>query len=182
MEFTFTPTNSQSQLAIPFFEDARADFAPYYSSYAHGTRAEKVKAQVSAELSKLGAGIFSFQDGVFQSGKVKRHGYNIYFGYGGSRGLIRVAGLPLRSENPKKIEAVKVQALMNVKDWLKSALTNQVFSPGADTLIPFMLVDQTPGRERTVADFIAEQGQLPRLNPPPSNGHQELLTGEIIDG
>ena len=180
MDFKFTPTNNNmaADFKLPYFEDARADFAPYYTACANGTSPEKAKMQVSSELSKFGAGILSFQDGVFQAGKLKRYGYNIYFSYGGSRGLIRVAGLPIKfSPTPKKVEAVKIQALLNVRDWLKVALTSRTFSPGADSLIPFMLVDQTPGRERTVADFIAEQGNLPRLNPPP-NG-KDIIEGEF---
>ena len=30
MEFTFTPTGTQAKPAVPYIEDARADYAPYY--------------------------------------------------------------------------------------------------------------------------------------------------------
>jgi hypothetical protein len=182
MNFTFTPTSDfNAQLKVPYFEEARANFAPYYD-VRHKTLIQ-AQAEVSAELAKLGAGVQSFQDGIFQAGKTKRHGYNIRFNYGGGQGIIRVAGLPFHhDETPRKIERVKLQALLNVRDWLKAAITNRIFSPGADILIPFMLVDFTPGHERTVAEYIAEKGQLPQLNPPP-NGAQSLIEeGDIVDG
>jgi hypothetical protein len=176
VEFKFIPNPGVSEsLKVPYFEDARANFAPYYTAHGNGTKVPAAQNQLSAELSKLGAGVLSFQDGVFQIGSTRRHGYNIWFSYGSGRGVIRVAGLPVRySETPKKIEAVKVQALLNVRDWLKAAVTNRVFSPGSDILIPFMLVDHTPGRERTVSEFIAEQGHLPQIAAPE-------YVGEIID-
>lgn len=164
MQFTFVPSDmSQDSIKVPFFEDARADFAPYYTVYSHGKRPHDIKPEITAEFGKLGAGVFSFVDGVFQNGTTKRHGYNIHFMYGGGRGIIRIAGLPIKSKNEKKIEASKTQALCIVRDWLKSAVTNRVFSPGSDVLIPFMLVDQTPGQEKTVAEYIATMGTLPQL-------------------
>jgi hypothetical protein len=37
-----------------------------------------------------------------------------------------------------------------------------------------MLVDHTPGREKTVSEYIAEQGRLPQIAAPE-------YVGEIID-
>lgn len=163
MDFRFTPTGNQSNdLNIPNIEDARSDFAPYYTAYKNHT-VESAKTQVITELAKLGAGGILFQEGYFEHGKAKRHGYNVYFQYGRAKGVIRVAGLPIgKSATETKIKQVRVQALLNVRDWLKAAVTSRVFSPGGDALIPHMLVDG----QRTVADYIHAQGQLPQLNAP----------------
>jgi hypothetical protein len=164
--FTFTPTNTVSEFKVPYFEDARADFAPYYT--VKNKTIQQAQAEVANELGKLGAGVQSFQAGKFQIGKKTRYGFNIRFMYGGSQGIIRVAGLPMRSTvTKKKIEKVQIQALMNVRDWLKSAITSQTFSPGSDALIPYMLVDHTPGQEKTVADYIATMQSLPIANQRP---------------
>lgn len=160
MEFTFVPSDSHAEITVPCFEDARADYAPYYR-----TRKTIREAQfaVMDELVKLGASGVTFHEGHFMNGQVKRLGFQIRFSYGGGFGLIRAAGLPIRStETSAKKQTVQVQALLNVRDWLKASVTAQVFSPGSDPLIPFMLVDGS----HTVSDFIRQQGQLPQLNPP----------------
>jgi hypothetical protein len=163
-----------SELKIPYLEDARADFAPYYD--VRNKTISQAQAEVTEQLGRLGAGVLHFQEGEFQIGNKTRYGFNIRFMYGGSQGIIRVAGLPIRlSKTDKKIHRVKIQALMNVRDWLKSAVTSQVFSPGSDVLIPYMLVDQTPGHEKTVADHIAAMQSLPVYNPKPD---QVVLLGD----
>lgn len=175
MEFTFTPTDTGA-IDVPYLEDARAGFAPYYESRK---TVEQAKTEVITELAKLGAGGVMFQPGYFGAGKDKRYGYTISFGYGGGQGLIRVAGLPIKHQpTDKKIERVRLQALLNVRDWLKSAVTARVFSPGSNALIPFMIVARTDGRVYTVADYIQSVGNLPQLNPGPSS---EVFEGEIVD-
>lgn len=163
-EWNFEPnkTNMHGNIEIPFFEDARADFAPYYRSRS-GDVAD-AQSEVTAEMGKLGAGVYSFLPGIYTApdGR-KRHGYEIQFYFGGAQGIIRVACLPFSGEATQaKLTQARIQALKNVRDWLKSAVTAQVFSPGASMLIPFMLVDGT----HTVSDYIHSTGNLPRLNPP----------------
>lgn len=169
MGFQFTPDQHTPKLDIPFFEDARADFAPYYSSAKSAVQAQ---LEISTELGKLGSQPIGFIPGLFGSGNAKRYGYEIRFLYGGVSGVICAAGLPLRRESPKKIEQVRVQALLNVRDWLKAAVTARVFNPGSDVLIPYLLVDGV----RTIADYIADTGRLPRLNPPTN----EIVEGETV--
>lgn len=147
---------------VPYFEDARADFAPYYR--ARSGNVADAQAEVTAELGKLGAGVYSFLPGIYTApdGR-KRHGYEVQFYYGGGQGIIRVACLPFSGEATQaKLNQARIQALKNVRDWLKAAVTAQVFSPGSSILIPFMLVDG----KNTVADYLHSTGKLPRLNPP----------------
>lgn len=162
-DFHFTPTStSMSTINIPYFEDARADFAPYYD--VRNRTLSQAQSDIVVELSKLGAGYVLFEDGFFGMGKEIRHGYRITFMYGSAKGLIRAAGLPLKaSETERKLHQVKLQALMNVRDWLKATVTSMVFAPGSDILIPHLLVGDT---NMTIADHIASTGNIPRLNPP----------------
>lgn len=158
-DFTFIPTTKSTEIEVPYFEDARADFAPYYA--VRNKSLTQAQAEVTSELAKLGASVLMFQEGKFQSGRLFRHGYSIHFMFGGRPGLIRVAGLPIRmKETDIKVKQVKLQALYNVRDWLKTAITNRVFSPGSVALIPFMLADTTPGQERTVADMLMDGNMI----------------------
>lgn len=169
-EWTFTPTEDQmhaepGDVPVPYFEEARADWAPYYAS-------EKTEAQargeVSQALNRLGASGASFQSGYFTVAGMKRHGYNIRFYHRGVPCRIRVAGLPIKNkETSHKLERVRVQALLNVCDWLLAAVRAPVFAPGADALTPFMLVDEQ--RDLTIMDVTnsyIESGRLPHLPPP----------------
>jgi hypothetical protein len=176
--WNFTPTNEpkdrgESGILVPFIEDARADYAPYYSSDKSEPEA---KAEVSAELQKLGAVHVRFQPGFFTFNQQKRYGYNIRFLSRGAESVIRVAGLPMKAkETEVKINQVRVQALLNVRDWLKAAVTSQVFTPGASPLTPYMLVDG----QRTAVEVLeafAQSGQLPQLLPPSG----PTVEGEIV--
>ncbi len=175
-EFTFTPTEEHGAIQVPYLENARADFAPHYRSRK---TIQEAQTEVITELAKLGAGGVMFQEGYFGTGDARRYGYNITFSYGGGQGLIRVAGLPMRGQpTDVKVKQARLQALLNVRDWLKSAVTARVFSPGSDVLIPFMIVARNGGQVYTVADYIQSTGNLPQLNPGPS---AEVLEGEIVE-
>lgn len=174
MEFSFTPDQNTQQIDIPFFEDAREAFAPYYSVVRKGNGSAKViegQQHIAIEMGKLGALVTGFMPGVFGNGKEKRYGYEIRFMYGSIQGIIKVAGLPMKHENAEKKQAVMVQALWNVRDWLKGAVTQRVFSPGADVLIPFLLVDG----KHTVSEYIASKGKLPLLS-----AASNIVDGEFV--
>ena len=157
-DWTFTPTaevNSLTIVKVPFYEDATADTAPNYTS--RKTVAEAQSA-VLHEMAKLGAGSVYFQEGYFGT-EQPRHGYAVHFTLQGGPGVIRVAGMPIKhSATAKKVDAVRVQALLTVRDWLKASVTAQMFAPGNNVLYQHLLVDGT----RTVADMFAA-GNLPQL-------------------
>jgi len=54
-----------------------------------------------------------------------------------------------------------VQALLNVRDWLKATVTSMVFAPQSDILIPHLLV--SPDSDMTIADHIRSRGDIPQL-------------------
>jgi hypothetical protein len=150
--WTFKPEKQNTEIKAPFLEDARANIAPNYRSDA---TIQSAMAKVTAELEKLGAGVMDFQRGQFQIGEHNRHGYLIRFVLGGAIGVIRVAGLPIRSYTPAKETQARVQALLIVRDWLKAAVTAQVFNPDMHPLLPFLLLPDG----RTVAELV-NSGQL----------------------
>jgi hypothetical protein len=93
MSFDFTPTDEpQDKIEVPFFEDARSGFAPYYSSQKS---VQDAKSQVGVELAKLGATDWYFKDGFFGVDP-KRYGYEVKFVYMGFPGKLMVAGLPIK--------------------------------------------------------------------------------------
>jgi hypothetical protein len=179
--FQFTQTGVEGSNLTPYYEDAKTAYAPYYST---SKSVETAIKEIKAEMSKLGGFITQVAEGYFKDDQKRtRYGFTIRFNYVGQPGILRVAGLPLRRETARKAEQVKAQALLNVRDWLKAAYTAQVFNPGADTLMLYLLVDRT--NELTVADFIKREGNLPSLRP------METLTdalpapmemeGEVVD-
>jgi hypothetical protein len=75
--------------------------------------------------------------------------------------VIRVAGLPIKmTVTDTKKQAVLTQALLNVRDWLKTSLTQKVFSPGSSPLIGHLLVGDTG---KTLIEIMAETGRFPLL-------------------
>lgn len=163
MGFNFTPTESKEAKA-PYFEDARSDLAPYYN--VKEWTVSKAKAAITAEIGKLGGAVTAFHEGYFGDAP-RRHGYLIEFVLNGAPGRIQVAGLPIRKMTDVKLDKARVQALLNVRDWLKTAVTSMIFSPGNNPLIPHLL--NKGGK--TLAEFIAEQQDV----------SVPLLLGEIVE-
>lgn len=175
MNFAFTATKNGGGIRVPYIEDARADFAPYYD--IRNRTLAQAQTEVVNEIAKLGGGAVAFQEGYFGSDDAKRYGYVLTFNYHGSPGIIRVAGLPMKAKvTDAKIEKVRLQALLNVRDWLKAAVTAQVFSPGSEPLMQYLLVDG----EHTVADYIATGRGLPRMNALPAGSNVVDGTFEVV--
>ena len=104
--FVFTPDIQDNTIDIPFFENARADFAPYYA-VRKTTTLKSAESQVAEELAKLGGYVTGFHRGIYQIDAMERYGYEIRFMHGGTSGIIRIAGLPIHSKTEKKIELLK---------------------------------------------------------------------------
>jgi len=119
----------------------------------------KIQGEISEELAKLGGLVVGFMPGVYNVEGQQRHGFEIRFMLGNNPGVIRVAGLPMKSPTSNKKNAVLLQALAIVRDWLQSAVTARVFSPGFNPLVPHMLVQ---GTNQTIAEMIA-QNNTPML-------------------
>lgn len=160
MAFQFTPIQEHNQIAgAPYFEDARADFAPFYAT---DKAPEAVQKEIIKELAKLDGYGVQFVYGAYSEGKTKRHGYEVRFNFSGAPGKFRVAGLPMRSETPKKRERVLAQALCICREWIKSMVTTKVFMPGTEPLAQYLLVNS---QGDTITDWITRKGKLPELTP-----------------
>lgn len=172
-QFIRTDNTNGAGRKLPFFEDARADLAPYYSStLKHGAVVKKI----TTALAVLGGVLIEIQGGYYPYEKhYKRHGGVLVYQYGGRIGKIKYAGLPIRKPTENKIERSKVQALLNVHGWLVTAHTQQTFTPGAfaNPLILTLLVDG----EKTVVDFISQSGNLPQLA---AGGADDIIEGEFV--
>jgi hypothetical protein len=165
----FTPIKEDNTLEVPYFEDARADFAPFYRTRIN---LKELEGQVLGELAKLGAAGFLVA-GHFEIDGLTRCGYELRFSYMQGNGVIRVAGLPLRGKETKlKAEDVRKQALANLREWLKTAVTMQIFGDKGASLIPHMLVDG----KRTVAEVMLSTGYFPAL---PSG--ETIIDGEFVE-
>jgi hypothetical protein len=157
--FNFTPTEDMEYgIKVPYIEDARADFAPYYSS--RGT-IQEAQSEIIGAIIKMGGSGVIFREGFFGAAP-KRYGYVVEFQLGGAKARMQVAGLPMKHKETKaKKTQVLLQALLNLRDWLKAAVTAQVFSPGNNALIQFLLVDGN----RTIGEMLVQDRRLPNMNP-----------------
>lgn len=134
----FTQTSKEeNKIQIPYFEDARSNTAPYYSTQRN---IKDVQKEISAIIDELGGERIRFVEGYFGD-KPKRYGYVVNFIYADNPAQIVSAGLPMKSETPNKKQTVMTQAMLIVRDQLKAALTAQVFSPGSYPLMQYVLGD-----------------------------------------
>lgn len=141
--------------SVPFFEDSRSDLAPYYGSKRS---TQDVTQEILEILGNLGGRKVKITDGVFE-GELLRHGYVVEFVYAGETARVVAAGLPIRIETDAKIERVRLQALLIVKDQLKAALTAIVFSPGSYPLMQYVVNRDT---NLTIGEtFAASKNLLP---------------------
>lgn len=153
--FNFTETKKNDGLNVPCIENARADFAPYYApqNWSIG----KAKNAVTAEVGKLGGAITDFKEGYFGSEDNPRYGYVIEFVMNGAPGRIQVAGLPICNRlTEQKIEKVRIQALLNVRDWLKAGITSMIFSPGNNPLTQHLIGQGG----KTLAEMISAKADI----------------------
>jgi len=172
--FDFKPDDeTRATVSVPYFEDARASETPYYASRKS---LHEAKTEVVAAFARLGAGVTAFVTGVFLVDGLRRHGVAIYFTHhSGAQGVRYVAGIPIRSAPTEtKRERVLVQALLNVRDWLISAYTAQVFSPGSDPLISDLILESG----QTVGQYV-RSGQFKALPPPASEA--DVIEGEVVE-
>ncbi len=169
MSFQFTPIDQAAQQKrLPFFEEARADFAPYYSTTK---KPDDVQAEIVTALGKLGGYGVYFLMGKFGE-KPTRYGYEVRFTLNGAPGLFRVAGMPMRTEDAKKRDRVLAQALCIVREWVTGMVTAKLFMPGTEPLAQYLLVDG----DNTITDFIISRGKLPELPKP----KVDVLDGEVV--
>ena len=168
MDFTFT-NKPESKVDIPYFEDVRAKETKYYSSTKTVTQALK---EVKAELLELGAYNISLAEGYFGV-KPKRYGYLVTFGWNGAQGKISLAGLPLKTEPyssnqlQTKINKVRVQALLILRDQLISYRQSPIFLVDTMPMMQHILVDG----KRTMFEYMAEFNNLPKA----------LSSGDIVE-
>jgi hypothetical protein len=149
----------EEAIIVPFLEDARADFAPFYSS---SKTIKQAQSEIEKHLAKLGASVTNFVSGRFPDGEKTRFGYLINFRMKGVDGRIVVAALPIRRYTSTKEKQARVQALLNVSQWLQTQITQQVFSPGSNPLVPYLLAADG----KTIMQHILSSKAIPQLSAP----------------
>ena len=173
MTFTFTPDETAAPYEVPDLEDARADFAPFYTTEKTIAQAQ---SEVSLEMTKLGGILTHFTPGIFQVDGRKRYGYLIHFIFDNKRGVLRLAGLPMRTETPKKTQQARTQALLNLGMWLKALVTQRIFMATPHPLFFHLLVND----DQTVGDYVttvlASMLHLDGQHEP----QPYLLQGEVV--
>jgi hypothetical protein len=124
---------------IPFFEDqGKVDIMNYNES----TKSRAVAlSELLLEISNLDGYGVTYQYGTFLGLEtVNRCGYVIDF-YCEAR-MIRMRVLALPTKEPENEEQAVVQALLNMRDWLRASSVARVFSPGVDIMKLLQFVDE----------------------------------------
>jgi len=155
----FIPDDKENRIEVPYLDDARADDGWQGHSTKESTNA--LRAQISAEIGRLGGTVTRWQRGEYeiegQSRPGIQIGYSIASPNGGVfEGRIDVAGLPWQppyggrksdSRYKDAVERKKDQslsmALYNVREALRAMRILQILSPGYSALVPWMLVADT---------------------------------------
>lgn len=156
--------DEHDDLTIPYFEDAKSSIGVI----GHATqRSEReLKVEIERAMGHLGASVSLFQAGKFAD----RYGYRIEFAWGGAKGRIDVAALPLRKETPSRISQAKRHALYSVMNKLEAQFNSQLVMPGDVPLVPYMM----DAKGMTLIEAMREQGKLPALPEP----NQDAVEGE----
>jgi hypothetical protein len=138
------------------------------------TGAQSQAAQAMYDLG-VQPGSAYFEEGEFRDSLGRtRHGYLIRFHMHGIPGNIVLAGLPMHHKStPKKLKAIRVQALLVLRDWFKAGITSIVFTPSANPLFGFLEAGPAyPGK--SLAEVITERWQMPQIG--------DRVGSDIVDG
>ena len=149
----FIPDDLDQQSDVPFLEEARADDG--WKGQSTSKSIEQLRAEISAEIGRLGGTMTRFMRGEYEIQGQTRPGalieYSIISLEGqGFQGRIDVAGLPFEEStgrqdsartNRKRRDKSLQMALFNVREGLQGARILQTLSPGYAALIPWLLTD-----------------------------------------
>jgi len=187
---SFIPDQNQSELQVPYLDNARSDDG--WQGHATNESVEALRAQISSEIGRLGGTVTRWIKGIYLFGGQERQGVQI--GYqvvkqDGNvfQGRIDVAGLPFeppyggnkshagykRSAEGKKRKSLAM-ALYNVREALKAMRILKMLSPGYAPLIPWLLVSDTG---MTIGESFADGLGLPRLN----EGEEDIIESTFVE-
>jgi hypothetical protein len=158
---SFIPDKIDTQKVdqVPFYEDSQEARVRGYATTKSITALQKEITQLLARLNAFGV---TFVPGKYPAGKHQRHGFQINFVMGTTRGRIDCAALPIRSETAHKKDRAQAQALFLVRNELEAALMAVMYKPGSAPLVPYMLND----KGQTYTEWLAESGAMPSLPAP----------------
>lgn len=169
----FIPDQKEAQ-KVPYFEDASKDDG--WQGHATEKSTEKLMNEVSQAIGRLGGFVSGFQRGVFNTGGVDRHGFQVYYSIGGKPSRMDIAALPTRTRG--KVEKSIRMALFMLRNALDGMWFFQQLSPGYAPLMPFMIVENG----KTVSQLWAESSVMSNLLPPPSSDFEEdTVEGEVTE-
>lgn len=168
-DFTFTPDKPEAQVAIPYFEQARASDG--WEGHASKKGADQLRDEMITSLNKLGAMITELKTGTFKIHHRERAGIVLVFIMGGTPGRISLAALPVRN-GQNRIASIKMLYYIT-RNVFSGLWLLQQLAPGTAALLPFLLINGT----QTLSEVWAERTTLGLLLPP---GDAEFVEGEVV--
>jgi hypothetical protein len=185
MEF-YPESNEIPEFDIPYHDELRA--ADGWQGQTTTLSIERLKADITNALSKLGGMVHQFHRGYYEIGGKKRPGVQIIYSVEGPQGKMAygrfdIASAPVKEpsyrrgwqETMRRREDQSLRTgLYNVVQALKAQWVLKKLNPSYMPLIPWMLIDG----ERTVNEAYREAGVGGRLLPS-SVGELEK---DVVDG
>lgn len=179
--FDFKPETKAQE--VPFFDDVKSSDG--WEGHTTGKNIDKLKQEISVNLSLLGYAFTGCQDGKFGD----RYGFQIHFAIKSPDGRmlpsrLDIACLPInprkrtrtrsrgRGVSDPRIDGTKKMALYMTAKAIKGMYFLNVLSPA---FIPFMSLMLNSGNQ-TLGQMWIQNGQLSPLLPPPSSDF------EVVDG
>lgn len=177
----FVPDQPKRQAEVPYFEDATQ--AGGWAGHATGKNIDKLQAEISVAIQRLGGVVTTIQSGSFEdenNPKRRRSGYIFYYNIAAPtgdifQGKIEIAALPLRSPSPDKEHKTRCMALYMLRDALNGQWFLQQLSPGYASLLPFMLVDGN----NTISQLWTQKHMFPELPAPRSQEDADIIEGDF---
>lgn len=140
----FVPEPPRVATQVPYFEDASREDG--WQGQASTKTIEKLKAEITACIDRLGGKVLTIQSGKYKTGKLTRFGFRIEYlivnGEAIGRGRIDIAALPLRQWTNIKQERTRRMALYMMRVALEGTWFLSQLSPGYAPLMPFMLTNK----------------------------------------
>ncbi len=149
----FIPDDLSQQSDVPFLEKARADDG--WKGQSTNKSIEQLRAEISAEIGRLGGTMTKFMRGEYEIADQTRPGAVVEYQLVGPDGRafpgrIDIAGLPFEQSKNRQ-DSARINrgrrdkslqmALFNIREGLQSSRILQTLSPGYSALIPWLITE-----------------------------------------
>lgn len=174
---SFTPEENKAK-KVPFYEDAKE--ADGWKGQSTTKSVERLQAEITEAVSRLGGVVSGFQRGTFQVENQSRQGFQMHYALRNTDGSfnpgrIDIAALPVKDKwnDTKKDKSLRMSLYM-LREALEGLWLLQQLAPGYAALMPWMVVSR---EGKTLTQAWSESSGFKQLLPPSDSSFTE---GEVV--